>query len=328
MLDFRLSEVVAFIEKSKAQLVALQLPEGLKLHGIEIAEELERRSGCNCIILGDPCYGACDVNTSYLDFADVLIHFGHSEMPSIYESENVMFVEVFIDYDICDILSEAMPSLRHRIGLVTTAQHLPLLAKAKDWLEAQGKTVLIGSGDRRVRHPGQVLGCNVSSARSIADQVEQFLYIGSGDFHPLAVSLDTGKGVIVVDPLMREVRVMEELKDKILRQRHGAIARSREAQNFGILVSSKVGQKRMDLALRMKALIVKKGRKANIIILDNIDPDQLLAFKVDAFVSTACPRLAIDDYLRFKKPILTALELEIVLGLRDWSDYAFDSIIG
>jgi 2-(3-amino-3-carboxypropyl)histidine synthase len=53
-----------------------------------------------------------------------------------------------------------------------------------------------------------------------------------------------------------------------------------------------------------------------------------MAFQLDAFVSTACPRLAIDDYLRFRKPMLTPIELEVALGARKWDDYLFDSFLG
>ena len=49
---------------------------------------------------------------------------------------------------------------------------------------------------------------------------------------------------------------------------------------------------------------------------------------MDAFVSVACPRIAIDDYALHKKPIITPPELEIVLGERKWEDYAFDEIEG
>jgi 2-(3-amino-3-carboxypropyl)histidine synthase len=47
---------------------------------------------------------------------------------------------------------------------------------------------------------------------------------------------------------------------------------------------------------------------------------------LDAFVMTACPRIAIDDSIRYKKPLLTPQELEIVLELRDWEDYEMDEI--
>jgi 2-(3-amino-3-carboxypropyl)histidine synthase len=327
MMDFRLAEVSAFIEGKHAKSVALQFPEGLKVHAMEVAEELERRTGCSCIILGDPCYGACDFAFDYERFADVLVHFGHSEMPSLDPDPNVLFVEVFLHYAIIDLLPEALPQLKERIGLITTVQHIHQLEPVKVWLEEHGKKVWIGKGDGRIKHSGQVLGCNVSSARSVASAVEQYLYLGSGDFHPLAVSLETGKGVIVVDPLLREVRDMEALRDKILRQRHGAIALAQTAQTFGIIVSSKIGQRRSELAQRMVALLQERGKKACLLIMDNVSPEQLLAFQVDAFVSTACPRLAIDDYMRFKRPMLTPLELEVALGLREWADYSFDSIL-
>ncbi|HUL39187.1 MAG TPA: diphthamide biosynthesis enzyme Dph2, partial [Methanomassiliicoccales archaeon] len=198
---------------------------------------------------------------------------------------------------------------------------------AKVWLAAKGVVAMVGKGDARVKHPGQVLGCNVTAASSIAREVEQFLFIGSGDFHPLAVALETGKDVVILDPLMREVRSTGELRDRVLRQRYAAIAVAQEAKEIGVLVSTKPGQRRRALAMRLRALIEDDGRKAWVIALDNITPDQLLAFKVDAFVSTACPRIAIDDALRYNRPMLTPLELEVVLGIRKWEDYRFDSIL-
>ncbi|MCK5310177.1 MAG: diphthamide synthesis protein, partial [Thermoplasmata archaeon] len=51
------------------------------------------------------------------------------------------------------------------------------------------------------------------------------------------------------------------------------------------------------------------------------------ALGLDAWISTACPRLAIDDYSTYEKPILTPIELEILLGKRAWEEYAFDEIL-
>jgi 2-(3-amino-3-carboxypropyl)histidine synthase len=327
MFDFRLTEVAAFVECRRAKLVALQFPEGLKVHAQPVIEELERITGCRCIVIADPCYGACDISTSYHEFADVLVHFGHSEMPSLAGDENVLFVEVFADYEVLDLLPMVVDRLVERVGLVTTAQHVDRLPSIKSALEAMGKEVQIGHGDRRIKHAGQVLGCNVTAATSIADHVDCFLYIGSGNFHPLAIALDTGKSVLVLDPMMREVREMGELRDKILRQRHGAITVAQEAKSFGILVSTKPGQVRMELAKRIQEELLQTGRSAVILVANNIDPERLIGYQVDAFVSTACPRLAIDDFLRYRKPLLTPPELEIVLGQRKWEDYRFDSIL-
>jgi len=327
MIDFHIAEVVSFIQGRKASLVALQFPEGLKVHAMAVAEELERRTGCKCIILGDPCYGACDVSMSYGELADVLIHFGHTPMPDLAVGDEVLFIEVRLEYGVEELLPLVLPHLGKKVGLVSTPQHLQWLPTVQRWLASNGVDARIGKGDARVKHPGQVLGCNVTSASSIAEEVDQFLFIGSGDFHPLAVALETGKDVLVLDPLMREVRDIKELKDRVLRQRYAAIAIAQEAKGFGILISTKPGQRRSALALRLRTLVEEKGRRAWVIALDNITPDQLLAFQVDAFVSTACPRIAVDDALRYKKPILTPVELEVALGARSWEDYSFDSIL-
>ncbi len=328
MYDFGLPEVSAFIQRRKAKLVALQFPEGLISHAKEVIEELERLTGARFLVLADPCYGACDVNLDYRRYADGLVHFGHTEMPSLGEDEGVLFVEVKSDLDVLSLLPSVKGKLCHRVGLVSTAQHVDMLQEIGAALGKDGYEVRIGKGDGRIKRPGQVLGCNVSAAKSVEADVDCFLFIGSGDFHPLAVAIGTGKPIFVLDPYMRSMRDVDELKEEILRQRHGAIARAKDAKSFGILVSTKPGQKRMELAERLRIMAESKGKKAVILVANNIDPERLVAFDVDAYVSTACPRLAIDDYLRYRKPILTPPEFEVLLGERDWGDYIFDEIAG
>jgi 2-(3-amino-3-carboxypropyl)histidine synthase len=60
--------------------------------------------------------------------------------------------------------------------------------------------------------------------------------------------------------------------------------------------------------------------------MDEIGPEALLPYQVEAYVSTACPRLAIDDQARYRRPLLTPVEMEIALGERDWSEYEMDTI--
>jgi 2-(3-amino-3-carboxypropyl)histidine synthase len=109
-----------------------------------------------------------------------------------------------------------------------------------------------------------------------------------------------------------------------LRKRFAKIENSKTAQKFGILVSIKPGQNRKDLALKLKKLCEEKGKEAQIIVSDFIGPDKLLGFDVDAYVNTACPRIAIDDAGNYDKPMLTPEELEIVLGVRKWENYKLD----
>lgn len=328
MYDFRLEEIAAWIGKVGARTIALQMPEGLKVHAQAVARELEGRTGASFLIVGDPCYGACDYTVRFRDYADALVQFGHADIPSMPHDDHVLFVEIFVNLDITDLLQRALPKLGARIGLLTTVQHVGMLPRVREWLERQGREVLIGQGDSRVRFEGQVLGCNITSVEPIMGQVDQFLYIGSGNFHPLSVAIESDKPVLVLDPLMNEVREIGELKDRILRQRFAAITRASEARSFLVLVSTKVGQNRMDLARELKRKAEAHGRSAEIVLLEEFHPDRLLPYQADAYVSTACPRIAIDDYLRYSKPILTPLEMEIVLGEKQWSEYRMDMILG
>ena len=185
----------------------------------------------------------------------------------------------------------------------------------------------VGKGSKRVPNVGQVLGCDLSSATSISQDVDCFLYIGSGDFHPIGVAMATDKDVICADPYVNEVRDVAELRDRMLRQRHGAITQAGEADSFGILVGTKPGQERLDLAFELKELAEKHRKKASVLLLNDFGPMKLRPFSFEAYVSTACPRIALDDYGMYDVPILTPLEFRIVLGEARWEDYRYDEFL-
>ena len=65
--DFQLDELVEKIKSNDHRLVALQVPEGLKMQALEMMDQIEDDSGAKVILAADPCYGACDLvhdNTS------------------------------------------------------------------------------------------------------------------------------------------------------------------------------------------------------------------------------------------------------------------------
>src|SRR5882672_3880500 len=82
-------ELDAVAEKIRARagtkLVALQFPDGLRDYATEIERILRATTpGVEYVISGDPSYGACDLALSLQRLgADMLVHFGHTEMPSI-----------------------------------------------------------------------------------------------------------------------------------------------------------------------------------------------------------------------------------------------------
>ena len=73
----------------------------------------------------------------------------------------------------------------------------------------------------------------------------------------------------------------------------------------------------MNLAKLIKDRIEKNGLSAAILISNNIDFQSIEnMMEFDAFINTACPRIAVDDTERLKRPLLSANELMEVLNLR------------
>ena len=326
MFDLQIGRIESWIRDRGFSSVALQLPEGLKIHASELSDTLYNDTGVRVVIIGYPCYGACDLFVDFRKYADGLVHFGHSPIPNLSQDEDVLYIEARAEVGIDSVLEPVIPSLPQKVGLLASVQYIHLLTRAKEMLEASGRTAVIGTGDSRICYPGQVLGCNCSAGLSVQGDVDGFLFIGEGDFHPLAAAFGLKKPMSVLNPVTGEVRSMDEIRDRILRRRFAAIQRARDAESYMVIVCGKVGQQRMDAADRIEACIRTTGKHVCRLVTDEITPDALLAYRVDAFVSTACPRVAMDDEAKYGKPVLTVTEAEIALGLRTWDDYVFDSI--
>jgi len=328
-----IEDAVATIKKQSYKTVAVQVPEGLKRSVFPLVDYLEKETGALILVSADPCYGACDVVNYELKNMDVdfVVHIGHTEIPDV---ENfwipTMFINAFSTLDVSMVVEKAIPSLvGKRIGIVTTAQHLHMLETAETILKKHNLEPLIPPGGERTTAKGQILGCNFSAGVDNMENVDSFLFIGSGMFHPVGLLLSTRKPVIAADPYTNTVKKqeVEDLKNNMLRQRYGAIVAARNSRRYGILIGMKRGQQRLKLALEVKKMLDAAGKKSLCITLDDFSYDSLQGFgDIDCFVSTACPRIAIDDFNQYKKLIITPIELEIVLGRREWEQYVFDQI--
>jgi 2-(3-amino-3-carboxypropyl)histidine synthase len=328
-----LERAVKVIRDKKYKRVIMQIPEGLKIYAGKLVDFLENKSKASIIISADPCYGACDVlSENVIELgADLLIQVGHTPIPVKKKSKTpILFINAHSDADINKNFPKVFSRLIGKnIGIVTTAQDIDKLGHVSKILSENGFKPIIGAGDRRITQGGQVLGCDFSAATSITNLADSLLFIGSGSFHPLGLMLSTNKPVIVFDPYTSQIRTEElnELRDIVLKQRHGAIARARDARLFGIIIGTKIGQQRIELAYELREKLNLKQKKSWVLVSDHLTPSHLEGYRdVDCFVSTACPRIAIDDYMQYKTPILTPVELDILLGYKKWEDYKFDEI--
>ncbi len=362
--DFELEDLVERIKKNDHRLVALQVPEGLKMQALEMMDSIEDESAAKVILAADPCYGACDLVHDKMKMmgVELVAHMGHSQMnidsgmpthfiPVTYEGDpeidpvlpiliqhkeiaekrlavvgqevdltNEEAMEKFVD-----AVGRVAPLTGTKLGLVGSIQHLHLLFEYKKKLENAGFEVDIPVGGARLTFPGQVLGCNYSGDDP---EIGHYLFLGSGDFHPIGLVMHTGKPLALLDPYTGEASEMSFNRiERILRQRMGLIFAVDNARSFGILIGEKPGQMRRNLAIRMKNMLKKHGKKGYLLALDHVGPDLIDFYPVDAFVNTACPRIAIDDAVKYAKPLITPFELEVSLGEKNWENgYQFDEI--
>jgi 2-(3-amino-3-carboxypropyl)histidine synthase len=322
--DYELEEIVDAIEERDATKVGLQFPEGLKRRGPAVADDLRELADDDVTFMlsGQPCYGACDLDTYLMKRTDVFVHFGHSPMK---DTDKVIYVPLFSNVEVEPIIEESLDTLEppeetEGVGLVTTAQHMNRYDEMKAFLEEQGYEVQSRRGDDRLTHEGQVLGCNYASADVPADQV---LYVGGGKFHPLGLAMEhPDKHVVIADPVNNVVTVADT--DKFMKQRYGAIHRAMDAEKWGVIFCTKIGQGRWEMAQD----ILDDNDNAYLITMDEVTPDRLRNFDMDAFVNTGCPRITTDDGPQFHKPMLTPGEYRIAVGDEPLDSLSFDTFHG
>jgi 2-(3-amino-3-carboxypropyl)histidine synthase len=318
--DYELDRIVDAVEERDAEKVGLQFPEGLKRRAPMVADDLRELlpDDTRVLISGQPCYGACDLDTYVMRRTDVFVHFGHSPMK---ESENIIYVPLFSNVDVEPIMEQSLEELDvGDVGLVTTAQHMNLFEEMKEWLTERGFDVHTRKGDDRLTHEGQVLGCNYASADIDADQV---LYVGGGKFHPLGLAMEhPDKKVVIADPVNNSVSVADT--EKFLKQRYATVHKAMDAEKWGVIFCTKIGQGRWDQANE----IVENNDNAYLITMDEVTPDRLRNFDMDAFVNTGCPRITTDDGPQFHKPMLTPGEYEIAVGNKPLDELSFDTFHG
>ncbi len=321
---YELDRIEEAVDERDARLVGLQFPEGLKRRAPGVVKDLRERlsSDVHVLISGQPCYGACDLDTDLMRRSDLFVHFGHSPMK---ESDRILYVPLVSNVDPLPVMEAALTELpdpddEPDLGLVTTAQHHDTFEDMRAWLEARGYTVHVRRGDDRLTHEGQVLGCNYESARVDADTI---LYVGGGKFHPLGLAMQhRDKRVVIADPVNNVVD--EADADAFIKQRYGAIHRAMDATTWGVIYCTKIGQGRWETAVD----IVDANENAYLITLDEITPDRLMNFNLDAFVNTGCPRITTDDGPQFDRPLLTPGEYEIAVGDRPLDSLEFDTFHG
>ena len=330
--DINLDILIADISAND-KLIGIQIPEGMKPYINSVIDYIRERRNTEIVVAVNPCFGSCDIQVSQMKMLGVnkLFHFGNSGM-SYLSSKDIVFIELFSKINIEPLMGDIIRLLKEKniknIGLISNVQFIKDIDSLRDLLKTEGFNPIIGLGDDRIKYVGQIIGCNLSSVRSINEKVDVFVLICQGEFHVSMIPLITSKDILLVEPIEKRVRWYESKGASIIDNRLKIIKESAEKCNFGVIISTKPGQQRKKLAISLCDKLRKSGKHAYLLATDNIYPMYLDQLNIDVFISTACPRLVLiepGDKNFFKKPILTSAELDILLS-GNYSQYKLDEI--
>ncbi|MBI2523013.1 diphthamide synthesis protein [Candidatus Woesearchaeota archaeon] len=211
-----------------------------------------------------------------------------------------------------DLNKIRLDKLPKKLGLVTTTQFLGKIDEIKNYLKKNGKEVFINEGKQR--NEGQLLGCDVGAATKMQNNIDAFLYIGSGEFHPLGVVLNTKKEVFIFNPVSGVFLKLDEKEvEKYKKLKKARYVKLLHADSIGIMVTIKPGQYSYNKAKQIKKKLEEKGKKCFIFVFDTLDAREMENFPfIDFWVNTACPRIA-DD--KDKRNVIDMGELDNYMNL-------------
>ena len=120
--DFELDSLIESIKSNDNRLIALQVPEGLKMQALEMMDSIEENTGAKVVLAADPCYGACDLvhNKMQMMGVELVAHMGHSQM-NIDSGMPTHFINVTYDGD--PDIAPALPILHAHRQLAENRLH-------------------------------------------------------------------------------------------------------------------------------------------------------------------------------------------------------------
>jgi len=315
MYKFEEEKLIREIRERKPKLILLQLPEGLKKEASRLVKTIKENTSSEVIVSGEPCWGACDIALDEARNlkADLIILYGHAPFMKI--NFPILYIEARYETDIKDLIKKSLKEIKNynKIALVCSVQHMHQIPIAEKILKENNKEVFIPPKKGFAFYDGQVLGCEYNGLKSIKDKFQVILVIGN-DFHALGAALAIPKPVILIDPFNREVYNMGKKREQIIRQRIIAINKVKDARKIGLIIDQKPGQ-HFGSAYYIKNKLEKQDKKVVLLSMNEITNDKLInLYDIEAFIETACPRISIEDYARFSKPVINYKEALVVIN--------------
>lgn len=326
--NLELEKIQKLVLNKKYGKIFVQMPEGMLNTPLKAVLEVLDPLGVQVIVSGDPSYGVCDIaiETATKLGCDLLIHFGHNEFgfkqkinSNSTKQLDILIIPAFVTFDISSYLSKVHEKLNElswtKVGLVSTIQHLKNLQELQTYLESMGI-------ENIVQGEGQILGCHVENIRGFSEKVDGIISLNAGGFHTKGLILSTTSPILQLDPFTGDLAYFSsEDRKKLIQKRHIIITQAQNAKVWGVLSSSKLGQYNPNIVSRIEKILLDHNRSKITIFSDNLNFENLANFtSIDAWVDTACPRLAIDDHISLEKPILTFKEFLYLFKEVTWEN--------
>lgn len=166
------------------------------------------------------------------------------------------------------------------------------LAYSIQYKEAAGKIKKqLERNNIKITRFQQVLGCsNINNKENLP-----ILLVGQGRFHAINLYLQASE-IYVFDTNTNIIaKISENEINSLKNKRKTTLLKFLNANNIGILVSTKPGQENLEIAIKLKQKLEKKGKQAFIFLSNNIDTSQFENFNIDSWVNTACQGLSYDN---------------------------------
>ncbi len=201
------------------------------------------------------------------------------------------------------------------LGVFSSVQFRPNLEEVQELLKKEGFTSET-SQPFRTSIEGQMLGCDSykDSLKLDLDEIDGFVYIGDGYFHPNALLLaqeyeEKIKPVVLMNVVQQITEVIDENHiSKYLKKRKAVMAKFHMSDKIGVFVTTKWGQEYKQAALKLKELYPKK--KIYYFIGDNFLETEMENFPdIQCWVNTACPRIGQDDITRHTKAVVNIKDI-------------------
>ena len=300
--------IFKIIDERKPHSVALNGPEALIPKIQNSASNITKKFGIPAYVIGDTCWGSCDLNTHAANMlgAEILFNIGHTISMEIFD-EKVVMVNAFDDIIFDRVARKCALELKNKnynsISLVTDSQHLNQITRVREVFEEFGYQVIIGRGKGQL-NDAQVFGCEFYPAYNVQNQVDAYIFLGQSTFHSVSVAISTGKPTYMLDPYFEDYSDVTGIAKQLQKKAILSIYKALDAETIGIIIGLKEGQFAHIKALELKKSFEQLRKKVQLIALTDITEDRIQIFKgIDAFVQVACPRISIDNH--FKKPMLS-----------------------